>query len=394
MTDMDIVIVNTQPVPSSGKGAASVNRILSYTKGLVKNGNNVRILSTAQSEDNNWREYEGVPVKHLGGNTNGRIGHVFHFLKTAIRLISALSKEKKDVVIFVTSNYSLIVLLEVYCKLTRTKIVNERSEYPFVLMSKNKLKRFFAPLYTHTAYKMLDGMILMTRPLMEYYKPLVRKSCRFLEVPMTVDTQRFANQWGGVNSCCPDDYVAYCGSMGGNKDGLHNLITIFSIVEQRGLPLSLLLIGGTNNKEEYDELISLNKRLGNKHVVFYGRAERDKMPSLLQGATMLVLARPSGLQSTGGFPTKLGEYLCTGNPVVVTAVGDIPHYLKDKENAYVVRLDDNEAFADAICYVWEHREEARKVGKNGQELAMTVFNGEYQAKRIEHYLKKLIEGKS
>jgi len=30
MTDMDIVIVNTQPVPSSGKGAASVNRILSY----------------------------------------------------------------------------------------------------------------------------------------------------------------------------------------------------------------------------------------------------------------------------------------------------------------------------------------------------------------------------
>lgn len=197
MTDMDIVIVNTQPVPSSGKGAASVNRILSYTKGLVKNGNNVRILSTAQSEDNNWREYEGVPVKHLGGNTNGRIGHVFHFLKKAIRLISALSKEKRDVVIFVTSNYSLIVLLEVYCKLTRTKIVNERSEYPFVLMSKNKLKRFFAPLYTHTAYKMLDGMILMTRPLMEYYKPLVRKSCRFLEVPMTVDTQRFANQWGG-----------------------------------------------------------------------------------------------------------------------------------------------------------------------------------------------------
>lgn len=182
--------------------------------------------------------------------------------------------------------------------------------------------------------------------------------------------------------------------MGGNKDGLHNLITIFSIVEQRGLPLSLLLIGGTNNKEEYDELISLNKRLGNKHVVFYGRAERDKMPSLLQGAMMLVLARPSSLQSTGGFPTKLGEYLCTGNPVVVTAVGDIPHYLKDKENAYVVRPDDNEAFADAICYVWEHREEARKVGKNGQELAMTVFNGEYQAKRIEQYLKKLIEGKS
>ena len=383
MPGMNIVIVNTQPVPSSGVGAASVNRILSYAKGLIGNGNVVSILSTANNSYSEWQVFEGVRVKHLGRNSRNLIG-------TSFRLLRELSKEEKDIVIFVTSNYGLILLLELYCKIAGVKIVNERSEYPFVLMSKNYLKRFFAPLYVNTAYKMLDGMILMTKPLMEYYKPLVGRKCRFIEVPMTVDSNRFSTVVCGGKNPCNSKYIAYCGNMGGNKDGLKNLLASFSIVEQRGLPLTLLLIGGTNNKQEYDELICLNKQLGNKHVVFYGKAERDDIPELLKGATMLVLARPSSLQSSGGFPTKLGEYLCTGLPVVVTSVGDIPYYLKDRQNAYVVSPDDNTAFADAICYVWNHPEEAMIVGKKGQELAMTIFNGEYQARRIEAFLKEVI----
>ena len=49
---------------------------------------------------------------------------------------------------------------------------------------------------------------------------------------------------------------------------------------------------------------------------------------------MLVLARPDNIQAKGGFPTKLGEYLATGNPVVVTKVGEIPNYLIDGVNAF------------------------------------------------------------
>lgn len=391
---LSIIIVNTQPVPSSGVGAASVNRILSYAKGLVNVGNSVRIISTAGNGNIEWSEYEGVAVKHLGTPVKSVIQRLLGHIRTSVRLIRTLKGEKKDVVLFVTSNYPLTILLEFYCKLSRTKIVNERSEYPFVLMTNNRMKRLIAPLYTNTAYKLLDGMIIMTKPLMEYYAHKVGKKCRFLEVPMTVDTKRFEVADGGGACLEGSDYIAYCGNMGGNKDGLKDLIHAFSIVEKRGYSLNLLLIGGTNNKSEYDELISLNESLGNNNVVFYGKADRDSMPALLKGAKMLVLARPSSMQSTGGFPTKLGEYLSTGNPVVVTAVGDIPYYLKNKENAYVVPPDDVQAFADAICYVWDHYEEAKLVGNKGKELTKTVFSGEYQAKRIEGFLKELIIGES
>ncbi|MBO5629987.1 MAG: glycosyltransferase [Aeriscardovia sp.] len=388
---MDLIIVNTQPIPSSGVGAASVNRILSYTKGLIKDGNVVKILSTANGDNKNWGHFEGVPVLHLGNRSKGLPRRVVGYIVTTCRLLRALKKEKKDVVIFVTSNYFLTIILEIYCKVSNTRVVNERSEYPFILMTQNRLKRLFAPLYTNTAYKLLDGMIIMTQPLMTYYKKKAGKHCRFIEVPMTVDSQRFSSKAVGNVEQRFGNYIAYCGNMGGNKDGLPNLLKAFSIVEKRGIPLNLVLIGGAANQQEYDTLKSLNASLGNKHVVFFGKANRDEMPGLLHGATMLALARPSGLQSTGGFPTKLGEYLSTGNPVVVTAVGDIPQYLHDRENAYVVAPDDNEAFADAICYVWENKQQATLVGKKGQELASTVFNGDYQAKRIESFLHELIE---
>lgn len=397
MKPLDIVLVNTQSIPSSGGGAASVNRILSYTKGLVNDGNNVRIISTAANNNNSWMEYEGVRVKHIGRPTNNIVKKLLEYFNTACKLIKALQDEKMDMVVYVTANYFLIVLLGVYCKLTRTILVNECSEYPVVLLSKNKFNSIVAPIYTNTAYRFLDGMIVISKPLKEYYAHKVNRRCKFLEVPMTVDVNRFENVMGTrARDVISElgDYIAYCGNMGGNKDGLKNLIQSFSIVEKRVYPLKLLLIGGTNNETEYEDLLAFNDSLGNKNVVFFGNATRDEMPVLLKGAKILVLARPSSLQSTGGFPTKLGEYLSTGNPVVVTSVGDIPRYLSNKENAYVVPPDDIEVFADAICQVWDHYDEAKDVGFRGKELAKTVFNGAYQAKRIEQFLNEILINKS
>jgi len=109
------------------------------------------------------------------------------------------------------------------------------------------------------------------------------------------------------------------------------------------------------------------------------------MPPLLCGAKVLALARPSSLQSTGGFPTKLGEYLATGKPVVVTKVADIPRYLEDGENAYLVEPDDNSAFAEKLGFVLSHYEDALQTAQKGKELTNTVFNYKIQSRRIQDF---------
>ena len=105
---------------------------------------------------------------------------------------------------------------------------------------------------------------------------------------------------------------------------------------------------------------------------------------------MLALARPSSLQSAGGFPTKLGEYLSTGNPTIVTSVGDIPLYIEDEKHAFLVPPDDNHAFAERIKYVLNNYEYAMKVAENGKSLVYDTFNYRVQAERIHDFLLDLV----
>jgi glycosyltransferase involved in cell wall biosynthesis len=178
--------------------------------------------------------------------------------------------------------------------------------------------------------------------------------------------------------------------MGGNKDGVVNLIKIFSILGEKHDQLKLLLIG-TASEPELMELKQLAEHLNARNIVFYGSVARDEMPPLLCGAKILVLARPSSLQSTGGFPTKLGEYLATGKPVVVTKVGDIPRYLEDGENAYLVEPDDNNAFAEKLNFVLTHYDDALKTAGKGKDLTDSIFNYKVQSRRIQDFLLKFNE---
>ena len=97
---MNIIVINTQPVPSSGVGAASVNRILSYTKGLIDEGNNVCILSTAVGKTDMWQQHEGVPVRHLGKGSKSFLMRLMNYIRTSFRLLKELSQIKKDVILF------------------------------------------------------------------------------------------------------------------------------------------------------------------------------------------------------------------------------------------------------------------------------------------------------
>ena len=370
---MRIAIVNTLPVPS---GNASVNRFLGYGKELVKNGLNVQVLSTASFTDS---VLDGI---HLHSCRKGK-----GMVSTLLRILSCVRKGKFDVIILISNSLLLIYPLWLVCKIQGIKFLQEKSEFPFVLMNKGFLNNLYAKCYVNTTYRLFDGLIVMTKPLMLYFKSKVRKNCKLFEMPMTVDTERFAieehlSEYG--------DYIAYCGNMAGNKDGVLNLIEAFTIASPNIPGVRLLLIGGSSNQEDWEQIVNSVKRAGDVNIVLYGKASRNDIPSLLKNAKALALARPSSLQSTGGFPTKLGEYLATGNPVVVTAVGDIPQYL-DGSNAFVVQPDNNHAFAEALIKVFTDYETAKRIGLKGQELAQTVFNSKVQSRRLYDYLKTICE---
>ena len=182
-------------------------------------------------------------------------------------------------------------------------------------------------------------------------------------------------------------YIAYCGTASNNKDGVDELIKAFAIVAHQHDDIKLMIIGKTPSKEDESENMLLIEQLGIKDkVIFTGIVESEKMPQLLKNAEMLALDRPDSLQAQCGFPTKLGEYLLTGNPVVVTKVGDIPKFLVHEESALLANQRDPQDFAKKIQWVLDNPILAKAIGENGARVALREFNSNHETYKMINFI--------
>lgn len=144
-----------------------------------------------------------------------------------------------------------------------------------------------------------------------------------------------------------------------------------------------LVIHGDATAEQHERLLAGIASAGLQGVVHLKPPvlARD-LPGLLRSARVLLLPRARGDFSTAGFPNKLGEYLSSGRPVVVTGVGDIPRHLVDGESALLVEPDDQVGFARAVVRLLEDDGLAQRVGHAGRQVALGVSRSDVVAGKV------------
>lgn len=259
---------------------------------------------------------------------------------------------------------------------TNARVFYEMTEHPDVMRWRIPIQK---KIYIEGCRK-VDGLFVISTALKDYFKGIGVSEEKITIVNMTVDPTRF-------DSIQKEDgagrYIAYCGAASNNKDGVNRLIEAFWYVAQKHEDVKLYIIGKAPSVSDDEGNIQLVERLRLKdRVVFTGVVSADDMPRILTNATVLALARPDNLQAKNGFPTKLGEYLLTGNPVVVTKVGDIPLFLKDGENALIAEADNVKEFADKLLWALEHPDIASSIGRRGREVALKNFNSVHETQKI------------
>jgi glycosyltransferase involved in cell wall biosynthesis len=397
---MNIVLLTTGPFPY---GTAYTNRIISYCKGFVELGHPVKLICMLPTEKDAARQlnketkgnYLGIDFEYAGGRLllphskpakiRAALSGLFHSMNMLYRLNR---KQKVDALFLGTTRIPYVLVFYLFTRLFRIPMVREKSEYPLVELFPERYNRLYRRLYPRYLYRLFDGMLLITHSLYDYFKERVGKHTRLVVIPMTVEPQRFIDCHASVAEAAP--YIAYCGYMWGIKDGVPILIDAFRLIADKHPEEKLYLIGDTSNRAEYDKLKAyIGERGLTARVVFTGTVHRNDMPAYLCNATLLALARPTSLQAQGGFPTKLGEYLATGKPVVVTKVGEIPLYLKDGENAFLAEPDSAESFAAKLDEALSDPEKANKIGLAGRNVALSVFDYRVQSKRMIEFLETL-----
>lgn len=235
------------------------------------------------------------------------------------------------------------------------------------------------------ACKRIDGLFLISNGLANHFIDKGISKDKIHIINMTVDHSRFK----GLVKNSTERYVAYCGTASNNKDGVDELIKAFALVHNEIPELKLYIIGKTPDKsDESGNLRLINELLLNDSIVFTGEIEACRIPQMLKNAEVLALDRPDSIQAQCGFPTKLGEYLLTENPVVVTNVGDIPLFLKDGISARISKERDSQDFADKILWCLNNPKQAAEIGKNGANVAKEYFDSYKEALKVHSVIFK------
>jgi glycosyltransferase involved in cell wall biosynthesis len=243
--------------------------------------------------------------------------------------------------------------------------------------------------FENVAMQYYEGLALMTKTLYNHYSTFNFKKPVLLHLPMTVDLKRFEGN-KELLSGFKQPYIAFVGIMNNAKDGVDILIEAFAKINDKFPEFKLYLVGPWH----YDTPDHLNmiKQFKLKDKIFWkGEHPRDEVTNIIKNAHLLVLPRPDSKQAQGGFPTKLGEYLASGNPVCATTVGEIPHYLKDNESVFFAEPSSIDSFTKAMERALSDSIIAKNIGFKGKEVAKENFDKNKQSLVLFNFLNKLIE---
>jgi glycosyltransferase involved in cell wall biosynthesis len=269
----------------------------------------------------------------------------------------------------------------------KVKLIIDSSEHPLRNCIDNKISQYIGRQRLALERGLYDGIFCISNYLIDFYRTNGFAESKLFLVPSTVDTGRFNIMY---DSPLKYDYIAYCGSLTILKDGVNVLIESFSKISEKHPGINLVLIGTGDTREEEMMIKNLVHSLHlESRIIFLGLLPRTEIPPYLINAKILALARPKSKVADAGFPSKLTEYLSTGNPIVVTRVGEIPYYLKDKEHAFLTEPDNVNDFADKLDFVLDNFDLAKQVGAKGKELTTTTFNYNFQAKRMLTFINSL-----
>lgn len=185
-----------------------------------------------------------------------------------------------------------------------------------------------------------DRVLVVSEPLRNRVRRLGVPGERITLVRNGVDLERFAA--APPPPARPEPLVIYAGRFEAWQ-GIESLLGVAS----RAAPgrFRLRVIGFSAGDRRWRERF---EALPGACVELLGRVPHDRLPGMLAEADLLLLPREPCAAAEVALPTKFGEYLALGRPVLLTRVGE-PALLVEKEGGGIVTEPGAEAITAGIA---------------------------------------------
>ena len=374
-------------------GGAVAHRLFMMARGLASRGHETYLLVPEKFSPGELTEDVGG-VKLIWGGYGVKKDNETYFHKINKRLLliksffKVLSNGLDWLILYDIGLDGLPFLL--LARKYRFNVAAETCDVRIILYNsfKDKLIKFWYYIAERHLSSRYDINFTITSYLEKHLRSMA-PNVPTLIIPAIVDVEEFhydqelgrlfRNKWG-----IQDEFlITYTGSLQ-RIHGLEILLHAVHKLIRSGKSIKLIVCGRfvyDSRKEEIMKLMDEYQLYD--QVVFTGFLSTAEVGGALSAADILVAPQIDHVANLAGFPQKLAEYLVMGKPVVASATGDIPRYLRDNDNALLCKPGDPESLTRALTELLDNPDLRQRLSRRAWETALKHFDCRVLAGYIE-----------
>jgi len=238
--------------------------------------------------------------------------------------------------------------------------------------------------------KKADVVIAISNYLAEFVKRYSKKAPVYV-VPNGVDLKKFKIQNSKFKNKIQNPEIIITISRLVKKNGVDILIKAFPVLLKNlgsnHLSPKLLIIGDGKERKKLEKLAQ-KLHIGDK-IEFLGNVSPDEIPGYLSRADVFVRSSRSE-----GLGSAFLEAMAAGVPIIGTAVGGIPDFLKDGETGLFCGLNDPKNLAEKMMLILNDENLRNKLVENGREMVEHKYSWDKIAEQMKRVYDKIINHNS
>ncbi|ELV8765880.1 glycosyltransferase, partial [Vibrio vulnificus] len=305
------------------------------------------------------------------------------FIQPIILFFYIIKRRKEtDIIFFDRIPVYLAIPLAVSKVFTSVKCVWGVNEFPIDFINGKRLltvRAFSERLCFFILGIVSDLIIVISNDHKDCYQKIASKNTRLLVVPILMNTDHVYRhtEIQGLK----EKTIAYGGALS-SSNGVDFLLDVAKKLNLVRTDFKMTIFGPSISKE-YTQAIAnkIDEFELNPYVTVLQAMPNDEAIKYMHSCDVLVIPKIADKRSIGYIPSKLGDYLFSEKVVVVTNVGDVPNYINDGVNGFLVEPGDVDSFADKLSWILENYDSLHHVGKEGKKTAY-LFDYKVQASKI------------
>lgn len=361
---MNILYVRFEDFPY---GTASSFRAFTLSKLIVEAGHTITVLAPninfLKNEINEDGTYKDIPsIKAIRISKNGKS------IEESLSLL--LKQEKYDIFMRSTSIKKYMRILRIVKKYELPIIMDSVEWYdPSNWRLKHCDPRYYLFQYMwNYLFPKCNGVIAISRMIENHYKQYLSNVVR---IPTITDVKNTVYRTEIKDARLS---FIFSGKLDEGKDNLDTFIEAMDRIDHIGEKTQLNIFGPSieevrRHMGDKENILDAHKN----NIFIHGKVPQHEAQEACLNSDFSVFFRLNRRSANAGFPTKLGECMTFGTPVICNDTGDISMVVKDKENGFLLKSKSVDEICETLEYLLNMKKEAREEMRRKARLSAEYF---------------------